>query len=192
MSIDIMDQIDALIDEQLSEGEPIGGFDYDDPDYPKCPHCYRDWHGLAITARIEQMRRYGSYDEDYSYADDDSEVLCPGSTFIGPMPHPQGYDDGSPLPPSRPFPQGESVGLFQFCHPTWQVSIHRRLTPGEAILTQARCREIVVDYLSLIARTEEPKTGSRNVQDRALPRPSATPPMWAHDPTRTRRIRNRR
>ncbi|NKS62386.1 hypothetical protein GS493_05800 [Rhodococcus hoagii] len=31
----------------------------------------------------------------------------------------------------------------------------------------------------------------RTPQERALPRPSHTPPMWANDPTRTRRRRNR-
>ncbi|MCF8605137.1 hypothetical protein L5I01_17420 [Gordonia sp. HY442] len=73
-----------------------------------CPHCDRDWHGLAITERIEEMRReyqamaQDREDEggeieyadsailgDYRYADDDSPVICPGSTFIGPrLPRP--------------------------------------------------------------------------------------------------------
>lgn len=82
---DIIDRIDSLIDEQLAAGEPRNGYDYDDPDYPKCWHCSRDWHGLKITERMERMRMYGQYDEDYSYADDDSAVICPGSTFIGPV-----------------------------------------------------------------------------------------------------------
>ncbi len=36
---------------------------------------------------------------------------------------------------------------------------------------------------------DEPDT--RTPKERALPRPSTTPPMWANDPTRTRRQRNR-
>jgi hypothetical protein len=36
-----------------------------------------------------------------------------------------------------------------------------------------------------------PEPDTRTPQERALPRPSTTPPMWANDPTRTRRRRNR-
>ncbi|NKS12572.1 hypothetical protein GS580_16670 [Rhodococcus hoagii] len=86
---DIIDAIDALVDEQMAGGEPIGGYDYDDPDYPRCPHCGDDWHGLKITRRMRDMRWDGAFDEDYRYAEDDSEVLCPGSDFIGPWATPQ-------------------------------------------------------------------------------------------------------
>ena len=86
---DIVDDIDALIDEQLDAGEPIGGYDYNDPDYPKCGHCRGDWHGLAITERMIQMRLRGELEPDYRYADDTSRVVCPGSEFIGPLPEPQ-------------------------------------------------------------------------------------------------------
>jgi hypothetical protein len=85
---DIIDQIDALIDERLAAGEPAVGYSHGDPQYPKCPHCGRGWHGLKITERIEQMRESGVYDEAYSYADDTSPVLCEGSEFIGPMKSP--------------------------------------------------------------------------------------------------------
>ncbi|NKV08519.1 hypothetical protein GS892_19330, partial [Rhodococcus hoagii] len=81
---DIIDDIDALVDEQMAGGEPIGGYDYDDPGFPDCPHCGEGWHGLKITARMREMRWGGAFDEDYRYAEDDSEVLCPGSDFIGP------------------------------------------------------------------------------------------------------------
>lgn len=85
----VIDDIDALIDEQLAAGEPVGGFDYGDPAFPRCPHCHRRWHGLKITERIEEMRARGSYDEAYRVDTDDSRVLCPGSDFIGPMPPPR-------------------------------------------------------------------------------------------------------
>lgn len=105
MSGNIIDDIDALIDAQLDEGEPIGGFDFGDPDYPECPHCGADWHGLAITERMRRMRFRGVVDDDYRYSEDDSRVICPGSEFIGPMPAPQAprgsYDDGGPLRPGR-------------------------------------------------------------------------------------------
>ncbi|WP_037182556.1 hypothetical protein [Rhodococcoides fascians] len=86
----VIDQIDALIDEQLDAGEPIGGYDYDDPDYPECPRCTRQWHGLpegnCIGSGIEGPdtppcphcgRQWHAEPGGY-YA------RCPGSTFIGP------------------------------------------------------------------------------------------------------------
>ncbi|SIC55762.1 Uncharacterised protein [Mycobacteroides abscessus subsp. abscessus] len=81
---DIIDQIDALVDEQMAGGEPIGGFDYNDPYFPKCPHCPRDWHGIRITERVEYMRYWSGWDEEYRADADDSPVICEGSTFIGP------------------------------------------------------------------------------------------------------------
>lgn len=80
---DLIDRIDALVDEQMADGEPENGFDFGDPDYPRCPHCHRQWHGLRITKRIESMRWAREFDPEYSYADDDSPVLCEGSDFIG-------------------------------------------------------------------------------------------------------------
>ncbi|MCX2753098.1 hypothetical protein [Gordonia sp. 4N] len=82
---DLLADIDALIDEQLDAGEPVGGYDYDDPDFPKCGHCRGDWHGLAITERMQEMRWRGAVDADYRYSQDDSPVVCPGSEFIGPL-----------------------------------------------------------------------------------------------------------
>lgn len=82
---DVVDAIDALVDEQMAGGEPRGGFDYFDPAFPRCSHCGRHWHGLAITTRIEEMAAREVMDEDYRYSEDDSPVLCPGSEFIGPV-----------------------------------------------------------------------------------------------------------
>lgn len=95
MSQDIVDEIDALVDEQLAGGESRQGYDYGDPTYPKCPHCDRHWHGLAITERIAKMYRFGYYDEKYVAAEDDSRVLCQGSDFIGPMPSESGTEKRS-------------------------------------------------------------------------------------------------
>lgn len=81
---DIIDTIDALIEQQLAEGEPHGGFDAGDPNFPTCPHCDRDWHGFPLTERVEAMRHDGSFDEGYRVRDDDSTVLCPGSDRYGP------------------------------------------------------------------------------------------------------------
>ncbi|QWY84343.1 hypothetical protein SEA_JALAMMAH_77 [Gordonia phage Jalammah] len=103
-SRDIVDDIDALIDEQLAAGETGQARRAATADR-RCGHCGRAWHGLAITTRMEEMRREYltsvvlarmrgeeyEYAEsailgDYRHADDDSTVLCPGSEFIGPLP----------------------------------------------------------------------------------------------------------
>ncbi len=55
----VIDEIDALVEEQLAGGEPETGYDFDDPDFPEC-RCGLNWHGLAV---------YG----------------CPGSDTEGPL-----------------------------------------------------------------------------------------------------------
>ncbi|MCD2109328.1 hypothetical protein O4214_30150 [Rhodococcus erythropolis] len=80
---DIIDEIDALVDEQLSGYSDRSGYDHN-VNQDRCGHCHREWHGLKITERMESMAMQVAYDEDYRYADDDSDVLCPGSSFIGP------------------------------------------------------------------------------------------------------------
>ena len=80
---DIVDDIDALVDEQL-EGGPVD--DYNADRYDRCPHCDRHRHGLKITERVAHMYSWGEFDKDYRAADDNSRVLCEGSDFIGPMP----------------------------------------------------------------------------------------------------------
>jgi hypothetical protein len=82
--VDICDQIDELVNDQLANYPQRSGYDFP-VNQDKCGHCGREWHGLKITARMEAMRQSGRYDESYRYADDDSEVLCEGSEFIGPM-----------------------------------------------------------------------------------------------------------
>ncbi|WP_454835832.1 hypothetical protein [Rhodococcus qingshengii] len=80
---DIIDEIDTLVDEQLSGYHDRSGYDYN-VNQDRCGHRHREWHGLKITERMESMAAQFAYDEDYRYADDDSDVLCPGSSFIGP------------------------------------------------------------------------------------------------------------
>lgn len=101
---DIIDDIDALIDEQLAAGE-TGQEQRARTADRRCWHCGRDFHGLAITKRLEEMRAeyrqraaeaYERGEEaeyatsaildGYRYDQDDSDILCPGSDFIGPMP----------------------------------------------------------------------------------------------------------
>jgi len=82
---DIIDAIDALVDEQLAQES--SGYDHN-INQPKCWHCGRDWHGMPIIERVERMRRLGWFDESYRVAEDDSPMLCRGSDFIGPQPWP--------------------------------------------------------------------------------------------------------
>lgn len=82
---DIIDEIDQLVDEQMAGGEPIGGYDYGNPDYPKCPHCDRDFHGIPLTERILDMRHRTGWDENYRVDTDESPIVCEGSLFIGPI-----------------------------------------------------------------------------------------------------------
>jgi len=41
----VIDDIDALVDEQIAAGEAPGGYDYNDPEFPRC-RCGCMWHGL--------------------------------------------------------------------------------------------------------------------------------------------------
>lgn len=90
MTPDIVDDIDALVDEQLAAGEPERGFDFGDPTYPRCPHCDRHWHGLPLTQRVAIMYTLKRFDEDYRAAEDTSPMVCEGSDFIGPTRPPVG------------------------------------------------------------------------------------------------------
>ena len=99
---DLLGDIDSLIAENLEQGERGEAFQ-ENPD--PCGHCQQMWHGLPITRRMVEMREeyqsrmedlYEAGEEvdyahwvmpdDYSYADDDSHVFCPGSDVEGPNP----------------------------------------------------------------------------------------------------------
>ncbi|KXO92934.1 Uncharacterised protein (plasmid) [Tsukamurella tyrosinosolvens] len=75
--------IDDLVDWQLSKHDERSGYDWN-VNQPTCGHCGRDEHHLAITERIERMRLRGEFEPDYTYAEDDSAILCPGSFVPGP------------------------------------------------------------------------------------------------------------
>lgn len=81
----LVNQIDQLVTDQLAGGEPCTGYDYGDPEFPRCPHpwCDEEWHGLPITTRMAEMRWRGRVDPGYRYPDDTSPVLCPGSENPG-------------------------------------------------------------------------------------------------------------
>ncbi|MEA1798532.1 hypothetical protein [Rhodococcus qingshengii] len=287
---DIIDEIDALVDDQLSSYQNRSGYDYN-VNQDRCHHCEREWHGLKITARIESMAAHVSYDEDYRYADDDSEVLCPGSSFIGPWatklqiqairtarlvggvpsvpytrmrePGDRGIESTSWSAPrirNNPFsrrngelqvrplgyslpsseergwndigqvtefaigydegPHGGGVPVLRSGDRIAFINLDGTRTEGIATVDQSRdLVEIVFDEaaidrayvaMEMIARNMAaafgeigemvsratqalsgwlPEPDTRTPQERALPRPSLTPPMWAVDAGRQRRSR---
>ncbi|MBF6333362.1 hypothetical protein [Nocardia transvalensis] len=78
----LVDEIDALVDEQLAAGPDRGTAE-------TCPHCPEDWHALPITVATLIMRMCGCADCErdlahHDYDADTSQVLCPGSEFTGP------------------------------------------------------------------------------------------------------------
>ncbi|MBF6062829.1 hypothetical protein IU500_13390 [Nocardia terpenica] len=81
---DVVDAIDALVDEQLAAGPDRGAAD-------RCPHCPEGWHALPITAAMLTMMLCECSDcerdlAQHDYAADTTRILCPGSDFIGPLP----------------------------------------------------------------------------------------------------------
>src|SRR6478735_3827198 len=90
----VLDDIDRLVDESLARGDQSD--DWRGARHrveQSCPWCSDGWHFLPITENMRRMRM-GSYardefgqgivDPDYSYKDDTSEIICPGSEFHGP------------------------------------------------------------------------------------------------------------
>lgn len=272
----VLDDIDALVDNQLENYDNRSGYDHN-VNQVGCPHCHRDWHGLAITERIEQMRHRGEMDPDYRYSEDDSPVYCPGSGFIGPMAdpcqlawmradtetqarYPQGrlpslnetlsaamhlgvngcylLDPEVPQFP-RPYPYilpGPALDVIQQAlrasnQRPWaewnsdDTSDPAPYRPGPDIIDGSRVAiagangfryegiarverrglETVI-HLEEVAESTATRTramrGGRtpswiaedlpdSAPQLALPRPSTRPPMWANDPTRSHRTRNR-
>jgi len=84
---DIIDRIDALVDESLARPfAQRSGYD-NNIHQDLCGHCDRAWHGLPITQAVADMYAIAEFDETYSVAGDDTEIVCAGSDFIGPMKH---------------------------------------------------------------------------------------------------------
>lgn len=166
---DIIDEIDALVDEQLSAYDSRSGYDHN-VNQERCWHCGREWHGLKITARMESMAAQVAYDEDYRYADDVSEVICPGSGFIGPT-----------RPPH--VSQVHAVDLFDWSDLPFSLREAIKQAIRDALGLDF---ERSVGLFQQIPTTfaPEPEPDPRTPQERALPRPSPTPPMWAAQTTR--------
>lgn len=126
---DIVDAIDELVDWQMSNYENRSGYDHD-VNQVDCPHsfCREPWHGLAITRRMQQMRRAGYVDPEYRHADDNSAILCPGSDFDGEF-IPPGYDTSWTLPETE-FPHDGTISELEAIH---QLGLTGPRSPEEAI-----------------------------------------------------------
>lgn len=239
MKDNIIDEIDALVDEQLSGYSERSGYDYN-VNQQKCWHCGEDWHGLKITARMREMRdaflygcgcdlcqANGGVASDYRYSSDDSEVLCPGSDFIGPWATKRqiermrsvelGYLDGGwiqPPAPSNPYtldslmrmragiygdgPSSEALRRAALDHSFPQRVIlgvspieAERIIAREQAVRGVEAAQAIIDEGRPYRYGEDgdPEPDTRTPQERALPRPSTTPPMWAVDAGRQRRTR---
>ncbi|MER5836675.1 hypothetical protein ACIQYW_18970 [Rhodococcus erythropolis] len=175
---DIIDEIDALVDEQLSAYDSRSGYDHN-VNQERCWHCGREWHGLKITERMQTMRSFGEVDAGYRYADDNSEILCPGSNFIGPT---------QPANPSI-----HAIDLIDLLVPPVSVTelleqilrdalLGLEVDLGIGLLQQVPTAGLFQQVTTTFA--PEPEPDPRTPQERALPRPSPTPPMWAAPITR--------
>ncbi|WP_063047907.1 hypothetical protein [Nocardia pseudovaccinii] len=81
----VVDEIDTLVDEQLATAPDSGVREV-------CPHCGDEWHSLPIRKTLLMIRQLYCGCEDcerildaYDYASDTSPIICPGSTFHGPV-----------------------------------------------------------------------------------------------------------
>ncbi|MGV9611374.1 hypothetical protein [Nocardia xishanensis] len=81
----LVDEIDALVDQQLAAPRDSGKTE-------SCPHCPDEWHSLPIRKDLLLLRLMYCGCEDcdrlldaYDYARDTSPIICPGSTFHGPV-----------------------------------------------------------------------------------------------------------
>lgn len=108
---DIVDEIDDLVDWQLSKVRT--GYDWSVGE-PDCPHpwCGEKFHGLPIKQHMRDMRGRGQVDAGYRYSDDDSVVLCPGSTFEGE------FEPPAPVARERP---------------TWQQMVDEAMGSGRTL-----------------------------------------------------------
>lgn len=87
----ILDEIDSLVDWQLSGGDSSDSFHGEQ--YDRCQWCGYIWHGLPITARMQELRDepyaydefgYAIVDPEYKYSEDMSDYVCPGAEWVGP------------------------------------------------------------------------------------------------------------
>jgi hypothetical protein len=164
----VLAAIDALIDDQMAAGEPKVGFDFGDPLFPQC-RCGNGWHGLPAWgcpgADSEGPLIARSVPRPRcrcgQVEHDDRSMGCPGTDVEGPW-------DATWLPRSL--------------DPVMAVLRETFAEIGRAFTAAMKSLESAFPHLQETARPPgaAPRPGVRQV-----------PPMWAVDPTRSRRRRTR-
>lgn len=79
----------ALDDWVTAEWHDLGVLAPDPPPPRRCPHCARDWHDAALTQQVATMLAHHHFDPGYRVTDDDSGIVCVGSSSCGPNPNPR-------------------------------------------------------------------------------------------------------
>ena len=169
----VIDDIDALVEEQLAGGEPETGYDFDDPDFPEC-RCGLDWHGLPA---------YG----------------CPGSDTEGPLRSAGMTFDWWPEVPSRESGSvfADQLQQWQRTAAAYAELMHQQFAECWSRMVETLASRSILleserfnlhqwvaghDWQAETREESEPEC-------LRLPAPATQPPMWAVDVTRSRRGR---
>ncbi|RPA65787.1 hypothetical protein EF294_03360 [Gordonia oryzae] len=188
----VLDEIDRLVDESLAKPwDRISGYD-NDINQPQC-RCGLDWHGLP-RGYCPGSDTEGPIDDPWSRRRAkrlSSNLVNSGTVFVAQAsPDPEGQS-WSPLGTVTAGPRFTYAPEFSFSTPQWP-----RIGPSYAELFHRASEifpeifaELSVTFQNLTAAVEtsrerlgawqEPSEEPQTPQQRALPRPSTTPPMWA-------------
>ncbi len=209
----VLAEIDALIDDQLAEGEPLNGYDFGDPGFPRC-RCGRTWHGLATRAcpgsdAEGPQRPWRPYVDVVEVVrcrcgvrEHDAEMFgCPGTTVEGPV-----DSHGAVRAVTEQW-----AGIVEAARPALDAfrpaldAFRAAVLAGvERSFRDAPWSSPDADPAGDIGRAMSGRQPEMTIVDEThlwlpqdhellrvqLPRPATTPPMWAVDPTRSRRRRS--
>ncbi len=182
----VMDAIDALIDDQLAEGEPQTGYAWGDPRFPRC-RCGDTWHGLPTRACpgsdvegpqrpwrpfVEEVVRCRCGGREH----DDTMYGCPGTDTEGSV-------DPHGVMRALTDQWAEFVVAVRPVLDAFYASVESTNRSFRDAYTTSSMT-IVDEMRPFIDVPSHPS--ELPVQ---VPRPATTPPMWAVDPTRSRRRR---
>lgn len=111
----LLDEIDNLVDASLVRGDQSGTWQGERYDRCSVASFNHPWHYLPVTENLEAMRGgsfgtdefgQGLVDPDYSYQNDESRILCPGSLFRAPPTNDREWEwcvrEWGPKRPNRP------------------------------------------------------------------------------------------
>lgn len=191
----VLDAIDALIDDQLAEGEPETGFAFGDPGFPRC-RCGKTWHGLATRACPGSDVEGPLRPRGRPFAVRELvRCRCGGPVHVGPLYGCPGTAMEGPvdLHGAMRAVTEQWAEVVMAMRPVFDAfrgvaeSIERsfRLTVEAGRGRGASPQMTIVDEMRPVLDVPSHPSELR-VQ---VPRPATTPPMWAVDPTRSRRRR---